>query len=172
MTQRTDLARQAEADISFNAIPLGRKIIIYPLVPDDSESKLVQTVDVSRENLPELGVVVWVSYEAMQDVYSELADLEGQIERAKGRAKTRLQGLFGMIERHKLIQRGDVLVLNRFSGMAVPGSLLLAYEPADLVCKLEDYPVRLKRTDERYDDAWAAIGEAVNPDRRVDIVAR
>ena len=169
MTQRTDLAKEAEGGIPFECIPLGEKIIIFPLVPDDTDSKLIANVDQSSENLPELGVVVWVSYAAMQDVYEELADMEARIHGLKGRDKTVAQELFTMAKEHKLIERGDVLVLNRFSGMAIPGSLLLAYEPADLVTKLKRYPVRLKRTDERYDDAWANIGRAVEPAKDVGI---
>ena len=153
--KKVELVHEATDRVPFEAIPLMEKIIVFPCVPDETGG--LDVVDGSTENLPDLGVVMNVGYGAMAHIYDQLFHLESEINDAKGRDKTNLQARWKMIIDYQLIEVGDILALNKFSGMTIPGALLLAYEPADLMCKIRGLKVRLKRTDERYDEAWGNI---------------
>ncbi|MDX1385801.1 MAG: hypothetical protein R3190_19270 [Thermoanaerobaculia bacterium] len=139
------LVDEARKAVQGRSTALGSKILVYPVELDLAEgTPMIAPVNLTTENLPDLGLVLDVGWKAMRDVYYELDDLERRKARESGKERAKVEQLLATVREHELIQRGDVVALNRFSGMAVPGGLILAYERDDLVCRLEGVPVKLK----------------------------
>jgi hypothetical protein len=167
MTQ--DLVAQARAATPFNVTPLGEKIVVFP-VALTQEASSIFNVEL-KDQLPDMGVVVGVGFEVNYEWIKELRHLrqllDGNSWNEAEEAETKM--LVQLLEEEQLIGVGDVLALNRFSGMAIPGTQLMAYERADLISKQNGAPVELKTEQERWD---ARTEEKKFDDAGIDQVRR
>ena len=168
MTQ--DLVAQAREATPFNVTPLGEKIVVFPVNLTDEAASIFR-VELS-EQLPDMGVVIGVGFEVNYEWIQELRRLRRVLRDpwdAAEEAETKL--LVQLLETEQLIAVGDVLALNRFSGMAIPGTQLMAYERADLISKQNGAPVVLKTDAERWDED-ARTEEKKFDDAGIDQVRR
>ena len=130
---------------NLEAVPLGDRILVYP-VEIDFGGVLAQ-VRLKKE-MPELGIVLAVSWGVNEAVVKKMKELfRGEEEVAE------------QIRQQAAYEVGDILMLNKFSGMAVPETEAVAIHKDDVIMKLRGLPVKLKRDEGRPDLDGSDEGE-------------
>jgi co-chaperonin GroES (HSP10) len=122
------LLDEARSKFSIYAIPTGPRLAVYPLMVD--EDRLVMPVHLHKE-LPDIGLVVAVSWEANAQAFAQLAALNPGDQAIAADAA--------------VWSIGDVVLMNRFSGMAVPETDLIVIRTDDVFMKIRGLPLRLKK---------------------------
>lgn len=135
------LVREATKQSPVTFIPLGGKCMVFPVEPDEERPVDIHIVKQGQE-LPDMGVVCAVSF-----------DLNDEAVRRAQEAEDRGEADMAMaILRAKAIQVGDIVAMNKFSGMDVPGTSFTVIDHRDLLGKVFGLPVRLRTGQQRWDD--------------------
>jgi co-chaperonin GroES (HSP10) len=113
--------------VSVDFVPMGNRLLVHPVEVD--EQRMVEVVRFQRV-LPDMGVVVAVSWEVNRRQVEELSRLGGDV---------------GEVASAAMFQVGDVVCMNKFSGMDVPGTGMVAIRAEDVFGKVSGVPVRLMR---------------------------
>lgn len=149
------LLAEIEESTSVLTFPMNSRIVIYPVVPDVDRE--IHVVTWGKE-LAEMGVVWYVSYGANAEQMELLRDLEREkalAEKEKSHKHAKILGQqLEAIQETGLIQRGDIVAVNKFSGMDIPETNFIAIHREDVLSKLVGLPVRLKKETDRPDDGF------------------
>lgn len=122
--------------------PMNERVIVYPVVLD--EDKSVLGISLGKE-LAEMGIVRHVSYGANREQLEQIRSIEEKMQDvAGGPYLASLQAHIDAIQETGIIEVGDIVALNKFSGLDVPGTQFIAMHREDIIAKLVGVPVRLK----------------------------
>lgn len=147
------LLGQIEEKTEVLTPPLNERVVIYPVVPDIDREIYVFT---SGKELAEMGVVWQVSYSANREQMELLRSLERERAQAHSNKSHKHAKTVGQqieaIRRTGIIERGDIVAVNKFSGMDIPETNFIAIHRNDVLTKVIGLPVRLKRESDRPDD--------------------
>lgn len=144
MGERLVLEAVGESGVEF--LPMDDRVMIYPVVPDERRPVDIYTVQLGSAELPELGVVVSVGWKVNAEVIERIRQIEGK--------KTPSELDFHMkqvLEEVEFVGKGDIVAVNKFSGMDIPGTNFIVLSRQDVLGKLRGFPVRLRRDQDRWD---------------------
>lgn len=130
-----ELVEAAIGHSPVRLVPNDDFVMIHPVVPDEEKPVDLTVVKMGGVDLPDMGVIVavgWkVNFGAPFDRWAEISEAEGPVA-----GKAFVEQAFYEV--------GDVVCVNRFSGLDVPGTNMVLLARADILGKLENFPVRLK----------------------------
>lgn len=132
------LVREALASSPVEFLPLGDRVMIFPVVPDEERPVDIHVVQLKAADLPDMGVVCSVGWAVNEGVIMRL-DQETRVEVAE------------MLQRAEFIALGDIVAVNKFSGMDVPGTVFQLLSRQDVLGKVFNFPVRLRKNQDRWD---------------------
>lgn len=147
---------------SVLAFPLNERIVIYPVVLDEDHSGL--WLARYGKELADMGLVFYVSYGANREQLELLRDLENRKGQARSSPERRmLREQIQAIQDTSLIEVGDVVGVNQYAGLDVPGTHFIAIHREDVVVKIRGMPVRLWAESDRPDEG---LKESLRTDAR------
>jgi len=137
----TELVAEAIGQSPVRISPRDSLIAIYPVVPDEKRP-VDLTVLKYGADLPDMGVIVAVGWLVNQEIVKHA---EASPELADMMMRTQFYGV------------GDIVAVNRFSGMDLPGTNMILVDRQDLLTKMFNFPVRLRQQQERWDQVAQAV---------------
>jgi len=157
------LVEEAVAGTPVRTIPLGDRVCLRQVVPDEERPVDITVVRLGRPELPDMAVVVSVGYQVNAEVLNEIRRIDGR--KNKGPAD---RALIQTLESAEFIGIGDVVTVNKFSGMDIPGTQFFVAARQDILSKVMGLPVRLVQPDERWDRVPdEPVEVALPPERRI-----
>ena len=126
--------------------PMDDRVMIFPVVADETRPVDLTIVQLGNQDLPDIGVVISVGWKVNAEVIDQLRKLEGKKNPSALDAAMK-QGLID----NEFVGQGDIVCVNKFSGMDVPGTNFIVLSRQDVLCKLHDFPVRLREEQDRWD---------------------
>jgi len=143
-----ELLQEVQAGQQVLVYPTGQRIILAPL--EIHENLTIETVSFGEE-LADLGLVTEVAFEVNDRWMQRMLDTDYELKHGDDEHAAIHHEMHQKIQSHCLIRRGDVLCINKFSGMDVPGTSFIAIHADDVIAKVEGLPVRLKSETDRSD---------------------
>lgn len=135
------LVSEAIGDTPVAFFPGHDRVVVYPVVPDEKRPVDLTIVQLGGQDLPDIGVIVAVSWDVNAQLLEEAAELDRKI--AAGELDASVKEWFF---NSKAYRPGDIVVVNKFSGMDVPGTNFIMCSIKDVGGKLLNFPVRLRRS--------------------------
>ena len=150
------LVREALGDSGVVFLPSDDRLMVFPVIADETRPVDLTVIQMGGQDLPEIGVVVEVGWLVNEKAVAEMASLQAK---AKGKKSTdtRLALLrIDAIQRFQFYGAGDIVAINKFSGMDVPGTNFLLCSRRDVLGKLLNFPVVLRSEQGRWDQIQEA----------------
>lgn len=145
------LVRQALGNSGVIFLPSDDRLMIFPVIADEQRPVDIYLVQMGGQDLPEIGVVVEVGWLVNEKAVAEMASLQAKATRKKS-VDTRLAlARIEAIQRFQFYGAGDIVAINKFSGMDVPGTNFLLCSRRDVLGKLLNFPVVLKSEQVQWD---------------------
>jgi len=140
------LAAEALGDTPVVVAPMDDRVMIFPVVPDETRPVDLTIVQMGGQDLPDIGVVISVGWKVNAAVVEQLRKLDGK------KSLTALDSAMrqGLLD-NEFVGKGDIVCVNKFSGMDVPGTNFIVLSRQDVLCKLHNFPVRLRKDQDRWD---------------------
>lgn len=132
------LVAEARRHSPVQAVPLDDRVMIFPVVPDEEKPVDIHVVRLQGQDLPDMGVVVGVGWEVNRRALEEMQET----------ASSELQEA---IEKSAFLGVGDIVAVNKFSGMDVQGTNFVLLHRQDVLGKVFNLPVRLRVEQDRWD---------------------
>lgn len=152
------LVAEAKGDSPVVFQPADERVMIFPVVPDETKPVDITVLQLGGQDLPEMGVICGVGFDVNAAGLAMIYELEcggpvhgGDIS-GTATGKMTIEAILAA----KLYSVGDIVCINKFSGMDVPGTNFLLCSRRDILGKLLNFPVKL-RTDQA---RWDALEEA------------
>lgn len=131
------LVEEAKRRSPVEAVPLDDRVMIFPVVPDEERPADLHVVNLSGADLPDMGVVIAVGWEVNRRVLEQAESASEEMQQAM------LASAF--------LGVGDVVMVNKFSGMDVAGTNFVLLHRQSVLGKLRNLPVRLRVEQDRWD---------------------
>ena len=160
------LVAEAQGHSPVVVAPLDDRVLLYPVVPDEERSVDIHVVRLGGQDLPDMAVICGVGWRVNREAVEELRSLlkQPKLNRLDAAIKTAIEGA-------DLLSVGDIVVFNKFSGMDVQGSNFVVCSRLDVLGKLFNFPVRLRRAQERWDAVQDARRAGVVEDAMPELVS-
>ena len=145
------LVAQALGNSGVIFLPSDDRLMIFPVLADETRPVDLTVIQMGGQDLPEIGVVVEVGWLVNEAAVKEMASLQAKAGRKKS-ADTQLAiARINAIQRFQFYGAGDIVAINKFSGMDVPGTNFLLCSRRDVLGKLLNFPVVLRSEQMRWD---------------------
>ena len=157
------LVEEALGDSPVRFAPMDDRVMIFPVMPDEERPVDIHVVQLGGQDLPEMGVVCSVGWKVNESVLSDLETLDSEIRYAETDFDTtekriRREALMAT----EFLGQGEIVCVNKFSGMDVPGTNFILVSRQDVLGKLHNFPVRLRKEQDRWDIGDAGTPQAVD----------
>ncbi len=150
------LVAQALGNSGVIFLPSDDRLMVFPVLADETRPVDLTVIQMGGQDLPEIGVVVEVGWLVNEAAVKEMASLQAKAA-GKRSADTQLAlARINAIQRYQFYGAGDIVAINKFSGMDVPGTNFLLCSRRDVLGKLLNFPVVLRTDQQRWDEVERA----------------
>lgn len=149
---REGLKQEAAAAVDVAIRPVGPRVAVFPVQIKEKDRRVIDPG--LKKELPHMGVILGVGYGVNHELLESLDELERREGEAEGSELEIIQMQMDAIQQD-VLQIGQVVLHNRFSGMATDASDLLMVHRDDIFGVLEgDVELELKRPGSRDDPLY------------------
>ena len=145
------LVAQALGNSGVCFLPSDERLMIFPVIADETRPVDLTVIQMGGQDLPEIGVVIEVGWLVNEKAVAEMASLQAKAAGKKSADTQLALARINAIQRFQFYGAGDIVAINKFSGMDVPGTNFLLCSRRDVLGKLLNFPVVLRSEQMRWD---------------------